>query len=357
VTTPPQQSVLDTLQWLIGLSRDGIRPEQALERLPRLRQRHADIPMELLWEEEPFDGLVHYDMLLRLPGRGTVSLSFCPPRALPWPLRGLHRWSDADLVRVNGRVLKVDRAIALLDFIWDERRLVENLLNVCLIEEALERQPIELSDAELQREMDAFRRSRRLHTAADTHRWMERHGISHRMLEQLVASQAVVARLRTRVTAGHVDETFAARKGELDTARIARLDLPDEESARQLYERIRRGELSFYEAAEGHFVETTRRSAGPPRPLFHVIRRGQVPTALADAIFAATANEMVEPIRTAEGCALIRVLSLTHARLDEPTRVAVEEMLFAEWLAERRQAATIEWCWGTARQTTQPPTS
>src|SRR5262249_54074838 len=163
----------------------------------------------------------------------TLSLSFCPLRALPWPLRGLHRWSDADLVRVNGKVLKVDQAMALLDFIWDEARLVERLLNVCLIEEALEREPIELSDAELQREMDAFRSARRLYTAANTHSWMERHGITHRKLEQFVANQAVAARLRERLTAGRVDEAFAARKEEFDTSRIARFDLPDEKSARE----------------------------------------------------------------------------------------------------------------------------
>ena len=348
-----QQSVLNTLEWLMSLSRDGIRPEEALRRLPLLRQQHAETPMELLWEEEAFDGFVHYDTLLRLPEGGTVSLSFCPARALPWPLRGVHRWSDADLLRVNGRILKVDQAVALLDFIWDEARLVESLLNACLMEEALEREPIELSDAELQRTMDEFRRARRLYTAANTHSWMERHGITHRKLEQFVASQAVAARLRERVTAGRVDGTFAARKAEFDTSRIARFDLPDEESARQVSNQIRRGEVGFYEAAERCFLQDPGRTSAPSRPLLQVIHRRQVPPPLADAIFAAVPNEVVGPIRTAEGYALIRVLSFTRACLDEPTRCAIQEMLFAEWLADRRHAATIEWCWGNARQTAQ----
>jgi putative peptide maturation system protein len=343
-----QQSVLDTLEWLMSLSRDGVRPEEALRRLPLLQQ-HVETPIELLWEEEAFDRFVHYDALLRLAEGGTVSLSFCPERALPWPLRGLQRWSDADLVRVNGRVLKVDHAIALLDFIWDEARLVERLLNVCLIEEALEREPIELSDAELQREMDAFRSARRLYTAASTRSWMERHGISHRKLEQFVGNQAVAARLRERVTAGRVDETFAARKAEFDTSRIARFDLTNEESARQVANQIRRGEVGFCEAAERCFLESPDRTP-PSRPLFQVIHRRQAPPLLADAIFAATPNEVVGPIRTTAGYALIRVLSFTRACLDEPTRCAIQEILFAEWLADRRQAATIEWYWGNARQ-------
>jgi putative peptide maturation system protein len=352
MTRTRQQAVLDTLEWLMSLSREGIRPEEAQSRLQSLRQQHPETPLELLWEEEAFDGSVHYDTLLRLPEGGTVSLSFCPDRALPWPLRGVHRWSEADLVRVNRRVLKVDQAIACLDFLWDEARLVERLINACLIQEALEQEPIELSDAELQQAMDAFRRVRRLYTAAETHDWMERHGSTHEKLEGLVANQALVVRLRERVTAGQVEATFEARRTEFDTARIARLDFPDEASAQQVAEEIRRGEVAFYAVAERRFLEEAGRPAAP-RHFFAVIQRGQTPPAFAEALFAAAPGEVVGPVRTEEGYAVVRLLSLTPAGLDEPTRRAIQELLFAEWLAERRRAATIEWCWGNVQQTAQ----
>src|SRR5207247_7550669 len=112
------------------------------------------------------------DALLHLPGEGTISLSFCPDRALPWPLRGVHRWSDKDLVRVNDTVLQVDQAIACLDFIWGEWPLVKRLVDTCLIQEALQKDPIDLSDAQLQQAMDGFRRAHQLYTAEDPFRWM-----------------------------------------------------------------------------------------------------------------------------------------------------------------------------------------
>jgi putative peptide maturation system protein len=115
-------------------------------------------------------------------------------------------------VRVNQRPLKVDLAIACLYSLWDEVRLVERLLNTCLIQEALEQEPIELSGAVLQQAMDAFRRARRLYTAGETREWMERHGITHEKLEQLIASQSIVNRLRERVTAGQVEPYFEARR-------------------------------------------------------------------------------------------------------------------------------------------------
>ena len=59
------------------------------------------------------------------------------------------------------------------------------------------------------------------------------------------------------------------------------------------------------------------------------------------------------PVRLDAGYTLVHVLSFALASLDQPTRRAIQETLFAEWLAERRRAATIEWCWGNAQQTSR----
>src|SRR3989442_1755928 len=128
-----QQALIDALDYLMRLNREGTRPEEAKARLRPLQKSHPDIEMDLLWEEEAYDQSVHYDILLCLSGEGTVSLSFCPDRILPWPLRGVHRWGERDLVRVNNTLLKVDQAIACLDFIWDEAPIINRLVNVCLI--------------------------------------------------------------------------------------------------------------------------------------------------------------------------------------------------------------------------------
>ena len=133
-----EQTVIDTLDYLMTIVRDrepGRRT--ATSGLRPLQRKHSDVGMQLVWEEETYDHSIHYDALLNLPEEGTVSISYCDDRATPWPLRGVHRWSDADLVRVNNNVLTVDQAIACLDFIWDEARITDRLVNVCLIQEEL----------------------------------------------------------------------------------------------------------------------------------------------------------------------------------------------------------------------------
>jgi putative peptide maturation system protein len=332
-----------TLEYLKGLSREGVRPEEARARLQRLRGRHPEARVDLLWEEEACDRSVHYDALLHDAGEGTVSLSFCPERTLPWPLRGVQRWSEMNLVRVNATVLKVDQAVAMLDFVWDDAPMLNRLVRVGLIREALDQDPVTPSDEDLQRALDAFRRSHRLYKAEDMYRWMARRGLTQEKLECLVSELAMVARLRDRVTAGRVDGYFAAHRADFDTVSLAYFAVADADRARPIAEQVHSGAVDFYEAAQRSFL-----SAGlAASDLFTTVRRGQAPPELS-AAFAAAPGAILGPLPWGEGYAIVRVLSGTPARLDGPTRAAVQDLLFEAWLEERRQAATIEWYWGPA---------
>jgi putative peptide maturation system protein len=181
---------------------------------------------------------------------------------------------------------------------------------------------------------------------------MAHHGMTHEQLERLVADEAIVAKLRDRVTAGRVEAYFEEHRADFNTASIARFECSDEASAHPACEQIHLGELDFYEAAQRHFV-AAEGSKHPSCDLFAVVQRGRVSPELATAIFTATPGEVVGPVHTEERYVIVRVLSYAPAHLDEPTRNAIKRLLFEQWLAERREAATIEWYWGNAGRTSQ----
>jgi putative peptide maturation system protein len=273
---------------------------------------------------------------------------------VPWPLRGVQRWTDRELLRVNTTAMRVDQAIACLDFIWDDRRIIDRLVNACLIQDALAREPIELSDEELQQAMDGFRRARRLYTAEETRRWLARRGMTHEQLEEYVGDTALVARLRRRVTDGRVDAYFTANRERFDAAAVARIDFATAADARRAGDRARGGQTDFYALAEQRFREGTQPAGQPGQPareLFALIRRGQAAEPLAAAVFAAAPGDVIGPVPWDGGHSLLRVLEFAPARLDEPTRREIERLLFDEWLEDRRRAATIEWNWGSAART------
>jgi putative peptide maturation system protein len=334
------------LDCLMALAAEGARPPEALARVRRLACQHPEARIDLVWEEQAYDRSVHYDALVRLAG-GTVSLSWCPARARPWPLRGVRRCMDNHLLCVNDVVLDVEQAVACLDFIWEERPIIDRLVNVCLIQEELRRNPVVLSDEELQRAMDAFRRRHGLLTAEQTRHWLERKGMSQEALERRAADEATVAALRDRVAAGGVEAFFEAHRADFDTAHVACFDLADEEAARRTCEQVRGGELDFFGAAEQASLDAAarRRRLGP---LFCLMRRGQVSEEMAEAVFTAAPGDLCGPVRAAAGYAILRVLSHAPARLDESARAAIKQLLMDRWLEERRAAATIEWYWGNA---------
>jgi len=342
-----ERTVIDTLDYLMTIVREETRPETAKSGLRPLQRKHSAVNMRLLWEEETYDRSVHYDALLNLPEEGTISISFCEDRATPWPLRGVHRWSDADLLRVNNNVLSVDQAITCLDFMWDEARIADRLVNICLVHDELSVNPIDLSDKEFQHCMDGFRRARGLFKAEDTRRWMERRGITHQELEIMVNNLATVAKLRDRVVANRVDEHFEMHSADFDTAYIARFVLPDFSAASVLAEQIRCGHTDFFNAAQHSFTQSEQGTAN----FFRAVQRRDAPEEIRDSLFQAPPLSVLGPAPDGDQYAIVRVLSVARARLDKGTRETIENILFDEWLEERRQKATIEWYWGTKSKT------
>ena len=139
------------------------------------------------------------------------------------------------------------------------------------------------------------------------------------------------------------------RLHEDDALRAARAALEMQERLAALNEELRRAYGVELETRVG--INTGPVVAGGPGAL--TLATGDAVNLAKRLEEAAAPGEIVGPGRTEEGWTLILVLSFTPACLDEPTRRAIQEILFAEWLAERRRAATIEWCWGNAQRTSQ----
>ncbi|MFG1946108.1 TIGR04500 family putative peptide maturation system protein [Nonomuraea sp. NPDC048826] len=312
--------------------------ERPADGLAAFRAAYPRVRARLLAQREEFDGSLHHALLIK-DGDATVSLSWCPDRALPWPLRGVHRAGEHLLLRVNGIETPVARAIACLDFIWDESALADRLVADSLVREELEETREPLTDAALQEAMDAFRRARGLLTAAATREWMERHRVSHRELEELVSLEAAVAALRKRVSEGRVEEWFAAHGAELDVARVARAEFVAEPAVP--------APGGFLDAVERAFADGTAR----PGEVFATVRRGELDAGQAERIFATPPGQVAGPFRTEHGHLLVKVLAVEPAVLDAGTRDLVERRVFREWVERRRSTAKIEWFWGLAERT------
>jgi putative peptide maturation system protein len=339
VTHESDARVLAVVAELRRLAREHVAPAQA-----RARMRALGAGIELVHERDAYGDTYHYDAIVDEP-EGVLTVGYAPDRGQPFLLRGAERLADRDLVRVDGQTLKVRDAIALLDFVWNERRLIERLLDVCLIEAELERAPVEPSDAAVQEALDRIRASQGLHSAAATERWMAERGLTHEALERYACEQAAILAVRERSVGAQVAERFAQSRAGYERASFMRLDVPDDEAGRAFVEEVLGTGLDLL-AAAGAWME--RHPAARP-PVVETRCRRELPTVLVKAVFACEPGRL--GVGREEGrIVLVHVLALCSARLDEATRERVADELFAEWLAERRARARIEWNWGPSER-------
>jgi putative peptide maturation system protein len=241
----------------------------------------------------------------------------------------------------------VGQAVAYLDFLWDEVPLAQRLVTACLIQQELEEEPVLLEDDEKQEAMDAFRRARGLLTAAATREWMDRHGLSHAYLEELVAGEAAVARLRKRKTAGRTRAYLEQNRDRCDSIRMVRLLFPDRDSAEQFTADVK-AKGDFYACAERMFAAGLLTQAAG---IFCVASRGDLTPELSEAVHSASPGSILGPFTGHEGHAVIRLVAVVPAALDEAAMDLAERRLFADWLEERRKSAKVEWLWGNAART------
>lgn len=359
----PALPTSDALDFLCRLSRSSLQPPEALDALRGLRASCPGVGLRLVWQREEYDGSLHYDLLITRPGEGTVSLSYCPADGLPWPLRGGHRASEKLLLRVNGVEMEVGDALACLDFLWDphptatalsgQLPLAERLVTACLVRQEVEaapQDPAALDGAELQAAMDAFRRARGLLTAAATTQWLDRRCLSHRDLEELVAHEAAVRRLRRQVTDAR--GYFTEHRHHFDTAHLNRVVFARREDAVRLVEEVRSGG-GFHAALERAVLDGR---VPLPAGLFCAVRRAELDTDVARAVFAARPGSTLGPFDAGTGHTVLRLLAHRPAEFDRATADLVERQLFARWLDGLRRTARIEWFWGNpARTATRRP--
>lgn len=349
---PFATACVDSLRLLREL--EGLEPEQALQRLPGLRHRHPGLQIDLVWDREPYLRTVSYELLLHAGGVDTVTIAYCPDRGVPWPIRGVQRHCEADVVKVDGIMVRVDQVIQLLDFIWDDVHLTHSLVDTSLLQQEYLAREIHVSDQELQAAMDEFRRRRGLRTREQTLDWLGRHGITQERLELFVADRAKLRKLRAQVTHGRIEAWFEQHREELAPVVLAVVAVADRAQADALRARAGDSEAGLLRAACDRMVASLGSAGSYGQELLQTRRRWELPPNLAHAVCSQPVGTVLGPVEDDGMFRVACVIAREAAVLDAATREHVEQRLFDEWLDERRGRAEIEWYWGRSEATAVP---
>jgi hypothetical protein len=141
----------------------------------------------------------------------------------------------------------------------------------------------------------------------------------------------LAAQFEQHLTGPRVEEYFSARRAGLEQLRIGLVLVGRDDQARELASQVR---------DEGRDLEDVAREHGLP-VAHHQTLRKDLPAPLAEALAPAKPGELVGPVGTAEGFALVVVEERRPAALDRATRQRLQDDLFEGWLAGKLGEATL----------------
>lgn len=327
----------------------GLDPPEAESAITGLCKRFPGQRIELVWHVEQFHDRPEYAVLLRDDRGVAVSVSRATG-GLPWPLRGVQRWSDADVVRVNGRLVQVEEAIAFLEIDRQSSGPATRIVDACLARDELDLQPVEISVHDVQTELDRFRRERGLLSRGDMAAWLTSNGQTHATVERLVRDQLAVRLLRRRVAGSdRVVERFRATAPDYELIGFEWIAFDTPQAGNEARTSLRRRD---------QLLALARLAASAPHRTGELggfaVRRRRFLDAPARMALDSRSSAVQGPFPWLSRHALIRVLRTVPGELDAEVQDQIESDLFSEWLADRRRDAKIEWAWGMGDVTRAP---
>lgn len=230
--------------------------------------------------------------------------------------------SDEDIlneVRLSGQWSKLQESIAA-------RRMLQRI--------AAEKE-VAVTDEELQQAANELRQYYNLQKAEDTWAWLENHGLTLDLFEEMIHATILRDKLATTVFAHQVDSFFASHQLDFTEVALYEVILEDEDLALELFFSLKEREVTFFEIAR-HYVQNKELSRkGGYRGY---LKRIDLGPAIAAAVFAAKPPQILAPITTSRGTHLILVDEIIQPELTPELRKQITEMLFTPWLAQQMKA-------------------
>jgi putative peptide maturation system protein len=334
----------DGVAFLRELTSEDIPPADAILRLDRLRKELGDESADLVWHVETIDGSIAYCLLLRDEDGCVVSLGRARG-GLPWALRGVRAWSEEDLVRINGRVVKVEEAIAFLELDAPNLNVAGRIVDSLLLREEVRRLEEHVEAPAIQAQVDDLRRQLGLESSTRTLRWLTERGMAVADLESYARDLVLIHSLqRTAVDLDSIRAYFEVNRSAFAKAEIHWTWRPNEDRARSALDELLRGT-----PIEQLALDLSNDLERVQLPVAVRRFRRDLPDTFAP-LFDPGVTPVFGPIPFRRGWVVGKRIDLTPAEWSQEVENAIREELFSQWLTARRSAARIEWLWGRADQ-------
>lgn len=335
MSTSFEQALSDAVSLLKELPRDRSSIQIALARISRFRASHRGVRCDLLVDQPPGTSEAGYDILLGAPEGGTVAVSWRPDQGVPWTVQYSDHWAANLVLTVNKHQTTIQSALIYLRTVLNRKPdLMNDLINKLLIQEAIDESPPAVSIKETEKAVNDFRLRHGLYSAVAMRQWLDEMSLTMAALRELAAHNVSARKIKKRVTAHMVRPYFDAHHNDFEILTIFRVQAPSKTVAVAITKVARPSGLWMALHKKGSLLPT-------PNGQLATKHARELPQSFASA----SPNMIIGPERSPEGYWVGQLLQRRAARFDSSTRATIEDLLFDDWLAERKKQSTIRWHW------------
>lgn len=245
---------------------------------------------------------------------------------------------DVTAAKVNGETLSL-RALVTRARARNQTQFVEDSITAALVRDAANQLGIEVTKNDVQQAANEFRERNGLVKADDAIRWLNERGLTVQDWQEVLQEDVLLAKFKKARFGPKVPSYFAEHKLEFDCATIARIVVSSEGLASEILLQLREEGAVFEDMARKYSTDRQTKDHGG---YVGRVTRKDLGSIASSAVFGAKAGAFQGPFKVGKEFHVIRVIDLQPAVLDEETRLAVENKMFASWLADARKKANVE---------------
>jgi parvulin-like peptidyl-prolyl isomerase len=201
---------------------------------------------------------------------------------------------------------------------------------------------IQIKSQELQKAADEFRLERKLQKATATWNWLKESYLFLDDFQELIYLNLLSNKLCERLFFEKIEPYFEKHQKEYESAVLSEIVLEDLDLASKLFERIKTGELIFFDVASQWIQEPELRRKGG---YLGKLEYKDLQPEIAAAVFTATPPQVLSPIVSSKGVHLIKVEEIIKPQLNEALRNKISSDLFSQWLKQEMKEFSVILAW------------
>lgn len=227
-------------------------------------------------------------------------------------------------------VIETEEIINFLKSEMSYKEVCQKILYQRVISQTARERGIIVTAEEVEAEANRQRRERSLEKATDTLSWLADELMTLHDWEVAIQNNLLAQKLAEMLFTQEVEKFFAQNRLEFEQVILYQIVVANEKLAQELYYQIEEDEISFYDAAHLHDIDSDRRhKCGYEGKIYRWVLQPKIAT----VVFSTPQNQLIGPLKTEQGFHLLMVEEFIPAELTTQRYEEILNKMFKHWLA------------------------